>query len=35
LIILLGGGSKKGQQKDIDQAQSFWEAYKKDKKKEK
>jgi putative addiction module killer protein len=28
LIILFGGGTKKGQQKDIDQAQKLWEEYK-------
>ena len=28
LIILLGGGIKKHQQKDIDHAQRFWEEYK-------
>ena len=29
LIILLGGGIKKGQQKDIETAWEFWEDYKK------
>jgi len=29
LIILLGGGTKKGQQKDIAQAEALWEEYKK------
>lgn len=28
IIVLLGGGSKKRQQKDIDQAVEFWEDYK-------
>lgn len=28
LIILLGGGIKKGQQKDIDRAACFWKEYK-------
>lgn len=28
IIVLLGGGSKKRQQKDIDQAIDFWEDYK-------
>lgn len=32
LIILLGGGTKKRQQKDIDQAKAFWLEYKKRKK---
>ena len=29
LIILLGGGTKKRQQKDIEMAQALWRAYKK------
>jgi len=28
LIILLGGGIKRGQQKDIDKAKSLWKEYK-------
>jgi putative addiction module killer protein len=32
LIILLGGGTKKQQQKDIDHAQILWEEYKQRKK---
>ncbi len=32
LVILLGGGTKKQQQKDIDRAQEIWEEYKKRKK---
>jgi len=32
LIILLGGGTKKRQQKDIDQAKELWQEYKKRKK---
>ena len=32
LIILLGGGTKKHQQKDIDHAQKLWEEYKQRKK---
>lgn len=28
LIILLGGGTKKGQQKDVDKAESIWKEYK-------
>jgi putative addiction module killer protein len=32
LIILLGGGTKKHQQKDIDHAQMLWEKYKQRKK---
>lgn len=28
LIILLGGGTKKGQQKDIQNAESMWKEYK-------
>lgn len=35
LIILLGGGTKKGQQNDIAAAQVLWIDYKKRKKKEK
>jgi putative addiction module killer protein len=35
LIILLGGGTKKGQQDDIATAQALWVDYKKRKKKEK
>ena len=29
LVILLGGGTKKRQQKDIDQAKELWQEYKK------
>ena len=32
LVILLGGGTKKRQQKDIDKAKELWEEYKKRKK---
>ncbi|MFQ5715864.1 MAG: type II toxin-antitoxin system RelE/ParE family toxin [Nitrospinales bacterium] len=32
LVILLGGGTKKRQQKDIDQAKELWKEYKKRKK---
>ena len=32
LVILLGGGIKKRQQKDIDQAKGLWKEYKKRKK---
>ena len=28
LIILLGGGTKKGQQRDIDKVESIWKEYK-------
>ncbi len=28
IIILIGGGTKKGQQKDIDEAVALWEDYK-------
>jgi putative addiction module killer protein len=34
LVILLCGGTKKRQSKDIDRAQAFWEDYKRRKKKE-
>lgn len=34
LIILIGGGTKKGQQKDIKQALELWESYKQRKKAE-
>jgi len=34
MIILLGGGTKKRQQKDIDKAKRCWENYKKRKQKE-
>jgi putative addiction module killer protein len=32
IVILLGGGSKKGQQRDIDKALALWEDYKRRKK---
>jgi putative addiction module killer protein len=32
IIVLLGGGSKKNQQRDIDQAVALWEDYKRRKK---
>ena len=32
LVVLLGGGTKQRQQKDIDQAMKFWEEYKRRKK---
>ena len=32
LVILLGGGTKKRQQKDIDKAKELWQEYKKRKK---
>ncbi len=35
LIILLGGGTKKGQQKNIDRAEALWEKYKERKAKQK
>jgi putative addiction module killer protein len=35
LIILLGGGTKRGQQKDIDRAEALWEEYKERKAKQK
>jgi len=35
LIILLGGGTKKGQQKEIDRAETIWEDYKKRKARQK
>lgn len=34
LVILLGGGTKKRQQKDISNAQRYWKDYKERKKKE-
>ena len=33
IIVLLGGGTKKHQQKDIDQAIELWESYKRRKRK--
>lgn len=35
LIILLGGGTKKGQQKDIDKVEALWREYKERKAKQK
>lgn len=35
LIILLGGGTKKGQQKDIYKAEAIWQEYKERKAKQK
>ena len=35
LIILLGGGTKKGQQRDIDRAKALWAEYKERKPKQK
>lgn len=32
LVILLGGGTKKRQSKDIEQAKTYWKAYKQHKK---
>jgi len=34
LVILLGGGSKKRQQTDIERAQALWDEYKKRKREE-
>lgn len=34
IIVLLGGGTKKGQQKDIDRAVALWEDYKRRKARE-
>lgn len=34
IVVLLGGGTKKGQQKDIDRAVDLWETYKTRKTKE-
>lgn len=31
IVILLGGGTKKGQQRDIEQALEIWESYKRNK----
>jgi putative addiction module killer protein len=35
IIVLLGGGSKKGQQRDIDRALVLWDDYKRRKKEQK
>ena len=35
IIVLLGGGSKKGQQRDIDRALALWDDYKRRKKEQK
>jgi putative addiction module killer protein len=35
LIVLLGGGGKKGQQRDIDRALALWDDYKRRKKEQK
>ena len=34
LVILLGGGTKKRQQRDIDRAKELWQEYKKHKKRQ-